>query len=72
MTSPERRPAEIIGDFGAVGLWYWSAGAWIQLSGVNVENMAIGSKTAGGFLAGDFGATGLWIWDAAWIVLTGV
>ena len=61
-----------VGDFGAVGLWLWNAGAWTQLSGVNADYVAAGTWAGGQFLIGDFGATGLWQWKGAWTQLSGV
>ena len=40
--------AEIIADFGTIGLWELSGGSWTQLSGVNVENMAAGNTDGAG------------------------
>ena len=66
---------ELVGDFGAVGLWLFNAGLWTQLSGVNADYVTSANLdgTGGKEIAGDFGATGLWLWNAgAWTQLSGV
>ncbi|OGD17728.1 MAG: hypothetical protein A2W03_07240 [Candidatus Aminicenantes bacterium RBG_16_63_16] len=65
---------EVVGGFGATGLWLWKAGAWTQLSGVAADYAA--ARRTGGSggrdLVGDFGATGLWLRQAgAWTQLSG-
>ena len=66
---------ELVADFGSLGLWARSAGAWLQLSGTNADGM-IGVDVDGSAdqeIAGDFGALGLWFWNnAAWSQLSGV
>ena len=48
-------------DFGASGLWSWTANAgFIKLSGADPENLATGPA---GDLFVDFGASGLWRWS---------
>ena len=57
------------------GLWLWNAGAWNQLSGVNVDSLAAGDVDADGAdeVAADFGAAGLWLNNGgAWTQLSGI
>ena len=67
--------AEVIADFGPVGLWLLDGGAWTQLSGVNPDFVLAANldADANAELAVDFGPTGLWTRDGgAWTQLSGV
>ena len=60
---------EIAVDFGAMGLWFWNAGAWTQISGVDPEYLMIADVDGDDKyeLLADFGTLGLWVWnDAVW------
>jgi len=69
---------EIMVDFGSLGLWYYNAGVWTQMSGVNPEGMISATllNVNDDELVVDFGSLGLWmIWDPAtvtWYQLSGV
>ncbi len=69
--------SELIVDFGAVGLWFWSGGAsWTQWSGADAEFMIVADTDGNGTDEGgvDFGALGLWLKDftGGWTQLSGV
>ena len=56
---------DVIGDFGATGLWLYDHDSWTQISGVDADYMTVADFTDDGIsesLVGDFGATGLWKW----------
>ena len=60
---------EVLGDFGAVGMWLYNGGAWSQSSGVNADYLAVADLdgSGGAEIVGDFGPTGLWVWNTgAW------
>ena len=72
---------EIIGDFGALGLWTWSyssyPGSWTQISGLNAEwaFAADDDDDTHQEIFVDFGTTGLWHWDndgPLWTQYTGL
>jgi parallel beta-helix repeat protein len=66
---------QIVGDFGALGLWRLAVGAWSQMSGVNPEGMIAVNVDAQADqeAAVDFGNVGLWLWNSgAWTQLSGV
>ncbi len=67
--------AELVGDFGALGLWHWNPGTWTCLSGVNPENV-IAADTDGDSqkeIVADFGSLGVWRYDSGtWTCLSGV
>ncbi len=65
---------EIIGDFGALGLWLNDGGSWTVLSGARTDAIVPADTDADGAaeLASGFGALGLWLWDGgAWTQLSG-
>ena len=66
--------ADIVGDFGAAGLWLKSgASAWTCLTGDNPQYLGFANPGGDGNqeLLVDFGPLGLFLWDSgAWTCLT--
>jgi len=67
--------ADVIGDFGSIGLWVWlNNTGWERLTLDNPENLVVGDIDNNGQLdvIGDFGSIGLWVWlnNTRWDQLT--
>ncbi|OGD22027.1 MAG: hypothetical protein A2W03_15695 [Candidatus Aminicenantes bacterium RBG_16_63_16] len=72
-STPVPQASEIIGDFGAYGLWMLHNSAWTQLSPIGTEAFLFADVDGDGLseLFGDFGGFGLWLWDNdVWSCLT--
>jgi M6 family metalloprotease-like protein len=66
---------ELVGDFGAVGVWLYASGSWQCLSSVNPDSLIAADVDGDGAdeLVGDFGAVGMWLRNGSvWTCLTGV
>jgi hypothetical protein len=73
---------EIVGDFGATGLWHCEGGLWTGsgftwtiLSGANADFMIRADVDGNGTdeIVVDFGTLGLWLWNGGvWTQLSGV
>ena len=68
MSEPARGRAEVLGDFGGIGLWVWNGGDWKQLTGSNPGTIAAADVDGDGDkdVVADF-ASGLWVYsNNAW------
>jgi hypothetical protein len=54
---------EVVGDFGALGLWSNNGGVWNVLAGSDAEHMIVIDREPDGAheIVADFGASALWI-----------
>ncbi len=72
-STPAPQKAEVVGDFGAFGLWMFHNNAWTQMSGLNPDGFIFADVDGDGDeeLIGDFGIFGLWLWASdTWTHLT--
>jgi hypothetical protein len=66
---------EVVGDFGALGLWLRVGDSWAELSGVNAESLVSADVDGDGVaeVAAGFGNLGLWLWNGGvWAQLSGL
>jgi hypothetical protein len=63
----------LYGDFGTQGVWRWDASGWMQLTALDVGQMAVSNSDAFFGRFDETGAQGTWRWTpaAGWSLLTG-